>query len=139
MFKHILVPVGHSKDTGQALEVAGRTALNTGARLSLLHVVELIADTDPEDFEDFYNLLEKRSSDDLKQVAEQLEAQGIAVSTRVVYGQRVRQILDFASENAVDLIILQSHAVDLTDPTRGWGTISYRVAILAHCPVMLVK
>jgi hypothetical protein len=40
---------------------------------------------------------------------------------------------------APDLILLRSHPVGTDAPNRGWATLSYRVAVLAPCPVLLVK
>jgi universal stress protein A len=38
-----------------------------------------------------------------------------------------------------DLIVLPSHRVNPSMVGRDWGTISYKVGILAQCPVLLVK
>ncbi|HYM61510.1 MAG TPA: universal stress protein, partial [Thermoanaerobaculia bacterium] len=62
-----------------------------------------------------------------------------AVATKVVIGDRVERILQFAAANDVGLIVLSSHKVDARRPGKGLDTISYKVAILAACPVMLVK
>jgi universal stress protein A len=45
----------------------------------------------------------------------------------------------YADEQEVDLLLLSSHQVDRDHPALGWGTISYRIAIMARCPVLLVK
>jgi hypothetical protein len=36
-------------------------------------------------------------------------------------------------------MILSSHKVDRDHPALGFGSISYRIAIVARCPVLLVK
>jgi hypothetical protein len=56
----------------------------------------------------------------------------------VLYGRRLDEILRFAESHRNDLIVMSSHKLPLR---RGeaWGTISYRVGLLARCPVMLVK
>ena len=56
-----------------------------------------------------------------------------------MYGKRAEQIVDFAAAHAVDLIVLASHRVNPTMVNRDWGSISYKVGILAQCPVLLVK
>ena len=53
--------------------------------------------------------------------------------------KRAAEIVKYASRNEVDLIVLSSHRIEKIHPAEGWATISYRVAILAHCPVMMVK
>ena len=49
------------------------------------------------------------------------------------------KISRFADAQGVDLIALASHAVDPTKAGRGWGTLSYKIGMLAECPVLLVK
>ena len=55
------------------------------------------------------------------------------------YGKRAETIVRYAEERGMDLIVLSSHKVDRDHPALGWGTISYRIAIVARCPVLLVK
>ena len=57
----------------------------------------------------------------------------------MVYGRRAEDIVNFAAANGVDLIVLASHRVNPSRVNRDWGTISYKVGILAQCPVLLVK
>jgi nucleotide-binding universal stress UspA family protein len=56
-----------------------------------------------------------------------------------VYGRRAGEIVQYAAANEVDLIVLASHRVNPSRIARDWGTISYKVGILAQCPVLLVK
>ena len=48
-------------------------------------------------------------------------------------------LVRFAEEQNVDLIVINSHKIEWDEPTQGLGTISYKVSILADCPVLLVK
>jgi nucleotide-binding universal stress UspA family protein len=139
MFKHILIPVSRVAEVEKALELAADMLVKEAGEITLLHVVELIQDMPYEEFKSFYDGLEGQSEEDLKTAQRKYEDRGIEVNTRIVFGQRVKEILSYAEHERVNLIVLQSHPIDLTDPTKGWGTISYRVAILSRCPVMLVK
>lgn len=139
MFKHILVPVSRVADVEKALELATDMLMKESGEITLLHVIELIQDMPYEEFKSFYDGLEGQSQKDLKTAQRKYQELGIEVNTRIVFGQRVKEILSHAEHEKIDLIVLQSHPIDLTDPTNGWGTISYRVAILSRCPVMLVK
>jgi universal stress protein A len=107
--------------------------------ISLLHVIEVIQNTTFEEFEDFYSGLETRSFKGLNDIIDRLDTKEIMVEPRVVYGNRTREIVRYAEENSADLIIMKSHKVDLEERSQGWGTISYKVSILAQCPVLLVK
>ncbi|MFL6290864.1 MAG: universal stress protein, partial [Thermoanaerobaculia bacterium] len=63
----------------------------------------------------------------------------IPVYHEVIYGKRAEAIVRHAEEREVDLIVLSSHKVDRDHPALGVGAISYRIAIVARCPVLLVK
>lgn len=139
MFKHILIPVSRVAEVEKALELASDMLVKEPGEMTLLHVIELIQDMPYEEFKSFYDGLEQQSQEDLKTAQRKYAERGIEINTWIIFGQRVKEILNYAEQKRIDLIALQSHPIDLTDPTRGWGTISYRVAILSRCPVMLVK
>lgn len=140
MFSTILVPVDRSQRAAGAVEAAFRlAAMETGARVTLLHVVEVIKDTTYDDYRDFYDALAAQAKIEMDALLEPFNDAGPQVETTVVFGRRVKEILRVAEEHGFDLIVLQSHRIDREEPTRGWGTISHRVGLLADCPVLLVK
>jgi universal stress protein A len=139
MFKHILVPVDLSPKNQQTVEIAVNVASLGGGKITLLHVIELITDTTFEEFEDFYSNLEQKARQGMAELAAPYVERKISLERLILYGSRAQEILKFAEGNDVDLIVMNSHKVDLADPTQGWGTMSYKVGILAQCPVMLVK
>jgi universal stress protein A len=139
MFKNILVPTDFLDDDQHALDIAVRLCSMDNGMISLLHVIEVIQNTTFEEFEDFYSGLETRSFKGLNDIIDRLDTKEIMVEPRVVYGNRTREIVRYAEENSADLIIMKSHKVDLEERSQGWGTISYKVSILAQCPVLLVK
>jgi universal stress protein A len=63
----------------------------------------------------------------------------VKVESNILYGNRVQEILRFATDHNIDLIVMDSHRIDLVNPGHGWGTISYKVSVLAQCPIMLIK
>ena len=68
------------------------------------------------------------------------QAAGHTPAARVlVRGRPAEEIVKYATSNEVDLIVLASHRVNPSLVNRDWGTISYKVGILAQCPVLLVK
>jgi universal stress protein A len=75
----------------------------------------------------------------MKEIAEKYENEKLKIDKKIVFGDRVREIITYAQDNDIDLIVLSSHKIDRTNPAEGWGTISYKVGILSHCPVMMVK
>jgi nucleotide-binding universal stress UspA family protein len=88
---------------------------------------------------DFYRGLEARAAARLAVMQETLVAAGVRVRHEILFGKRAESIIRHAEDNAMDLMILSSHQVDRDHPALGLGTISYRIAIVARCPVLLVK
>ncbi|OPY19329.1 universal stress protein [Syntrophus aciditrophicus] len=139
MFKHILVPVDFSPKNRHALDIALKIAESDKSRISLLHVVEIIADTTFEEYREFYAGLEKRAQKKMASLTAFCEAQGVPAADRIAFGNRVQEILSHAAETGVDLIVMSSHKLQIEEPPQDWGTISYKVGILSQCPVLLVK
>ena len=139
MFKHILVPTDLTDRSVHALEVAVGIASLGACQVTLLHVIETIEDSEREQFEDFYRKLERRAERIMDRMAQPFRSDTFTILREITFGKRVREIVRFAHARDIDLIILTSHAVSTEDSTQGWGTISYKVGILSHCPVMLVK
>jgi len=139
MFQNILVPVDFSTKTQEALQVAIMLAQQHHSKINLLHVIETIADASFEEFSEFYMQLENRTRRKMDELVEGYHQQPIHLEERIVYGNRVQAILDFIELHNIDLVVMRSHQVNLEDPGTNWGTISYKVGVLAPCPVMLVK
>ena len=139
VFKHILVPVDLTDTHQPALEIAARLAQANDGEVTLLHVVEVISEVWATEDREFYNRLEQTARDHLARLGHSLEARGVPRREEVVFGHRAPEIVRYAGEIGVDLIVLKSHRIDLEHPAAGWGTVSYKVGILAQCPVLLVK
>lgn len=139
MFQRILVPVDFSEKNDRSLEIALHMAKATSGTVYLLHVIELIADTSFEEFSDFYSAIEREAAQKMEQLYARFKTDNTQIEHAVIYGNRVPDIIRMANEHEVDLIIMNSHRIDMSEPTASWGTISYKVSVLANCPVMLVK
>jgi nucleotide-binding universal stress UspA family protein len=140
MFRKLLVPVDFTEKNEAALSSAAEIASGSeGAQVTLLHVIETIEHIEFEEMADFYRSLEARAAARLFQMEEKLKAAGVRVRHEVVYGKRAETIVRYAEDHGTDLMILSSHKVDRDHPALGIGTISYRIAIVARCPVLLVK
>jgi universal stress protein A len=140
MFKHILIPVDFSAQTKDTLTIA-KPMVSTGkGRMTLLHVIELIADTRRDgELSEFYAKLEEQAKAKFETLLAESDLETLPVTTEIIYGERVHEILDYAEQHEVDLIVMASRKVDRVNPMGGLGTISQRIGILAQCPVLLVK
>jgi nucleotide-binding universal stress UspA family protein len=139
MFTHLLLPLDFTDKNEAAIEIALETARRDGAEVTLLHVIETIDHMDFEEMSDFYRKLEARAAAKLAVLAERFSGAGVRARYEIVFGKRAESILTHAAGGKTDLIVLSSHRVDRDHPALGLGTISYQVAIVARCPVLLVK
>lgn len=138
MFAKILVPVDLTEKNSRAVETALGMARQFDARVSLLHVIEKI-DLPYEELEEFYARLEAKAATAMDELAAPVVEAGFTVERCVAYGSRSREIVVHAEENNVELVIMSARPIDPENPTQDWATLSYKVAILARCPVLLVK
>jgi nucleotide-binding universal stress UspA family protein len=139
MFTKILIPVDLTDRHQQALDVAARVAHDSAADITLLHVVETIPGSWPQEERDFYDRIEQVARDHLAKLGRYLEERHVSRREEVIFGNRAQEIVRYATESGIDLIVLSSHRIDLENPSAGWGTVSYKVGILSQCPVLLVK
>jgi len=139
MFKNILVPTDLSGKSSKALEIALNMAEKGDCKITFLHVIERIEDSDDAEFQSFYDKLATRARIKMKEMVKQYSVRKSEIDNEIIFGNRVGEIVDFAYKHAIDLIILSSHKLNKVDSVEGWATISYKVGILAPCPVMMVK
>lgn len=139
MFKRILVPTDFSRKSQHAVAIAVEIALLSKGRVELLHVIETIPHTPFDEFKDFYAKLETHADQEMEKLIAPFRNKSVKIESEIVFGHRVEEILKFTETRKFDLIVMNSHRVDLTDPTQGWGTISYKVGALSSCPILLVK
>jgi nucleotide-binding universal stress UspA family protein len=138
-FRHILVPTDLTERTEKALALACKLADSDEARVTLIHVMEAIDGLRFDELKSFYAKLERNARSKMAALARLVPKGTLHTENAVVYGRRAEEIVSFAAANSVDLIVLASHRVNPSMSGRDWGTISYKVGILAQCPVLLVK
>jgi universal stress protein A len=142
VFQRILIPVDFSDKNAAALDAGLRLARQNQSTVTLLHVLETIEGLDPatdSELDAFFAKLDQSARDRMAPLAERFAERNIPVFQEVVRGRRAEEIVRYAMAQPIDLILVSSHRVTPGDPGRGWGTISYQVAILAPCTVLLVK
>ena len=139
MFQRILVPLDIAQKNQAALAVAAEMARPDKATVLLLHVIEQIELLPDEELESFYQQLGPGVQRELSAAAQSLAEHGVTSSTHIVFGRRAEDIVRFALQNAVDLIVVRSHRFDPQTPMFPIGTLSHQVAALAQCAVLLVK
>jgi len=139
MFQRILVPVDLTSKSLGAVDLAYEFAIQFSAEVILLHVIETIEHVQFEELKPYYQRLENSARNGLVEFSERFVANKMKVDQALVYGHRSKEIIDYVAENRIDLIIMASHRIDPDRPGHDWSSISYTVAILSPCPVLLVK
>ena len=139
MFQQILVPTDFSEKSQHTLDIAVKIALLGQGTIHLLHVIKIIPHAAFEDFESFYTSLEEHAEQEMGKLLAPYQDKQVNIESRIIFGDRVQDILRFAEDYNIDLIVMNSQKVDLNNPVQGWGTISYKVGVLSHCPILLVK
>jgi len=137
VFQRILVPVDLTPKNRLAVEGACRVLAPEG-ELLLVHVVETLVDDTPE-LEAFYRLLESKAREELGALMALAGELGVAARSEVLLGHRGEEIVRVAERERADLIVLASHRIDPERPLAEGLTLSYRVALFAPCPVLLMK
>lgn len=139
MFRHILVPLDLSSKNNRALDAALRLAKSERARVTLLHVVQTLAQLPAKEMRPFYDELGTRSRARLAREVARLRKAGVDAREVVLFSDSVlEETAGFVRKSGVDLIVLTSHRIR-DAKSRDWGTLSYKLAIVAPCPVLLVK
>lgn len=142
-FTKILVPVDFTPHSSEALRVACDLAQRYGAPMTLVYVYEPIDYALPEGYvlytPDQLALLTDSFEKRLGEAREQAQLLGApSVDTRVLQGPPAAEIVDFATEQGYDLIVLGTHGrTGLRHVVM--GSVAERVLRTARCPVMAVK
>jgi nucleotide-binding universal stress UspA family protein len=140
--KSILLPTDFSSHNTAALHYASKLASESGALLFIAHVDES-DDLSAALGEAGYLYADSFGSEDHHEVREQLTAikptvAGVACEHRYLRGFPVKEILNFAERESIDLIVMASHG--RTGLARLlMGSIAEGVMRGAHCPVLVVK
>jgi len=135
MFQNILVPVDFTPKNITALKSSIKLASQNNGRVMLLHVIEPVEYLAASELKEFYGKLEKNAQVKMKSLMKRL-FKNVPAEKIILYGKRADEIVKYAANHKVDLIVLSSHKVR---PGNGAGTVSYTAAILSPKPVLLVK
>jgi nucleotide-binding universal stress UspA family protein len=141
MYKKILVPLDGSELAEKALGHAEKLAETFGAEIILLQVVPFMPIYGAPELMMPFIVDEKQkeaAEKYLSNFSEELKKRGFKVTAKVKTGKQVAvEIIDFAKENGVDLIIMCTHG--RSGITR-WvlGSVAHKVLTRAETPVLLV-
>lgn len=139
MFKKILLPVDLGGRHQQAIASAIELAKKHDAEVVLLHIVELISGMPPEEEGDFYADLQSASRERLAEFAQAFVLAGVRTQTETIVGSGAAEILRFAVDSQIELIVLTSPEVDPDNPSSIANSKCWKISALTGVPVLLVK
>jgi nucleotide-binding universal stress UspA family protein len=126
-FRKILVPLDGSEIAEGAIPYARAAGRKRDSTITLLTVVGASEQRYDHPMETY-----------LAEKAEALESEGTRVSTAIARGESAEQIIEFADENAIDLIVISSHGYSGIK-RRIIGSVAQKVLHGTCVPALLVK
>src|SRR5262245_11889573 len=139
MFQRILIPLDLTDRHQAAVTTAVDLAKQGGGEVILLHVIETIPGLPESEVKGFYARIEKTATEHLERAGQQLTASHSSWHSKVTVGFRVQEVVQFAAQQHADLILLTAPRLDPANPGATWASLSWKIALLASCPVLLVK
>ena len=142
--QRILCPVDFSDSADHAMRYAAALAENFGAELTLLHVVAplmaalpgetALPDTLQADINDLADACRER----LEQLVGKLTTAGLNVQHTVLSGVPFIEIIRYARETEMDLIVMGTHGRTGLGHLL-IGSVAERVVRKSPCPVLTIK
>ncbi|MCP5145520.1 MAG: universal stress protein [Gammaproteobacteria bacterium] len=143
-FKRILYPTDFSPSGNRALGIACELARRFGAELHVMHVVQDIAAIAAYGVTEAYLPVEWRkevkaqAEKSLLEVPDAAVGAGVNVVRVVAEGAPYYEILNYAKEQGVDLIVMGTHGRTGL-PHMLMGSVAERVVREAPCAVMTIR
>ena len=141
--KKVLVPTDFSESARHALTYATSFALEYRAELTLLHVVENLtvgyaSDLFPVPMQEVFQEISGYAKTELAKLGALAREKGLTVVEQVAQGKPSAEIIRFARESEIDMIVLGTHGKGMLDQAL-FGSTTERVVRRAPCPVLTVR
>ena len=141
--KRVLVPTDFSDSARHALRYGISFAKEYGAELVLLHVVENLtvgyaSDLFPVPMAEVFQEISGYAKTELAKLAAEAKERNVRVTELVAQGKPSAEIIRYAAENAVDMIVLGTHGKGMLVFLHDTAT-TERVVRRAPCPVLTVR
>ena len=143
--KSILYPTDFSEPSYEALKIAIELATHFDASLHIITVVPLVPiveapigiESSSFNIATYQKELEGQARKSLKGLIEQKMDKTIRVSTAVLIGNAAAEIVRYATEKNIDIIVISTHGLS------GWrrfiaGSTTEQVVRQATCPVLTI-
>ena len=143
--KNILCPTDFSEPSYEALKVADELAVHFGAAIHIITVVPLVpiveapigVESASFNIASYQQELEGQAKKSLKNLVEQKVNKEIKVSTSVLIGNAAAEVMRYATEKNMDLVVIATHGLS------GWrrfisGSTTEQIVRQSSCPVLTI-
>jgi nucleotide-binding universal stress UspA family protein len=136
MYAHVLVPLDRSSAAEEAIGSAFHIAEASGARVTLLTVVEdaPVGLTVPERARSGWRA---EAAAYMTELNERLPEHAVPIATHVASGHVAEAIRRFAAQESIDLIVMATHGA-ASQPAFALGGTAWNLLQTAKLPVLLV-
>ncbi len=144
--KNILCPTDFSDPSYEALKVADELAAHFGATLHVVNVVPLVpiveapigVESASFNVASYQQELEGQAQKSLQSLTEQKISKGVNIVTEVLIGNAAGEVMRYAGEKAVDMIVIATHGLS------GWrrfisGSTTEQIVRQSSCPVLTIR
>jgi len=137
MFSKILIPVGFSGLAEEAIDIGIDIGKKYNSKIYLLTVSEILNVGYGELVlpEEIFEKHKKIILENLNNIADKFQKEGLEVELNVREGIVYEEIVEFAKEKKIGLIIMATHGRKGLEKFL-MGSVSQKVVKLAHCPVL---
>lgn len=150
IFDNILVPYDGSSYSKKALQSALNISKTAGSKVHLLTVVNLgyiqppgtllgIASSTKNPAKKFLNASRNEAKKALSQQAKYCKKLGMKIDYTVRTGNITEEILKFAKQKKISLIVIGSQGRHGFGKLKTLGSTSRKVSELASCPVLIIR
>jgi len=144
--KNILCPTDFSDPSYEALKAADELAAHFGATLHITNVVPLVpiveapigVESASFNVASYQQELEGQAQKSLKNMVDQKISRGVTAVTEVLIGNAAGEVMRYASEKRIDMIVIATHGLS------GWrrfisGSTTEQIVRQASCPVLTIR
>ena len=141
--KRILVPTDFSESANHALRYGISFAREYKAELIVLHVVETLSvgyasDLFPVPMAEVLDEITGYAKGELTKLVALAGERGVTARDVVIQGKPAAEVIRYAQEQAIDMIVLGTHGRGMLDHAL-FGSTTERVVRKAPCPVLTCR